>query len=108
MRKYLVILKVIFAFVMTLSLAAPAAPGVYAAPALTPQPLQYPQDEAIRQAPTKIEAYLELGHTYQDRREHLQALRIYRQAAEIAPTDFRPFYQAGLTLRESKDYISAQ
>ncbi len=29
-------------------------------------------------------------------------------AAKIAPTDYHPYYQAGLALKESKDYLGAE
>jgi Flp pilus assembly protein TadD len=36
------------------------------------------------------------------------ALRVYQQAIKIVPTDHRPYYLAGLMMRESKDYGGAE
>ena len=52
-------------------------------------------DEAVAQAPTNLEAYLELGRAYQERREYRQALKICQRAMTIANGDYRPYYQAG-------------
>lgn len=65
-------------------------------------------DEVIRLAPDKIEAFLELGRTHQDRRQQAQALQMYRRAATINPQDPRPYLQAGLALKDGKDYIEAE
>ncbi len=64
--------------------------------------------ETIRQCPSTIEAYIELGKTHQERREDMQALRIYQQAVLVSPEDARPYYAAALILRESKDYLGAE
>ncbi len=64
--------------------------------------------EAIRQSPSEIEPYLDLGEVFLSRREHLQALHTYQQAIKIAPRDFRPFCQAAAVLRDSKDYVGAE
>jgi len=64
--------------------------------------------EAIRQEPETIDAYLELGKTYVDRREMVQALHTYEKAIQADLSDYRPYYQAGIVLRESKDYIGAE
>lgn len=65
-------------------------------------------DEVIQLSPEKIEAYLELGRTHQDRRQLAQALLMYRRAATIAPRDPRSYLQAGLALKEGKDYVEAE
>lgn len=64
--------------------------------------------EAIRQDGHNVDAFLELGRTHQDRREHDQALKIYEQASTIAPHDARPYYQSGLAMKEMKDYPNAE
>ena len=64
--------------------------------------------EAINHAPAHLEAYLELGRVYQDRREHRQALKVYQKAMSVAGNDYRPYYQAGLALKDSKDYLAAE
>jgi tetratricopeptide (TPR) repeat protein len=65
-------------------------------------------NEAIRQSPNSLEAYLELGRAFQDRRQHMQALQIYNQAMEVAPARSEPYFHAGLALKESKDYLGAE
>jgi tetratricopeptide (TPR) repeat protein len=65
-------------------------------------------DEAIRLNPEAIEIYMELGQVYQGRRQHRQALKTYQQAIQITQRDFRPYYQAGLALKEIKDYQAAE
>jgi tetratricopeptide (TPR) repeat protein len=68
----------------------------------------YHLEEVIRMVPEKIEAFLELGRTHQDRRQQAQALLMYRRAANIAPHDPRPYLQAGLALKEGKDYLESE
>ena len=65
-------------------------------------------NEAVRQSPHSLDAYLELGRAFQDRRQHMQALQIYSQAMEISPDRPEPYYHAGLALKESKDYLGAE
>ena len=43
-----------------------------------------------------------------ERREFQQAIQIFEQATSIAPDDPRAPYQAGLALKESKDYRSSE
>lgn len=64
--------------------------------------------EAIRQSPSDLDPYLDLGQAYLERREHLQALRTYQQAIKVCPRDYKPFYQAAAVLREIKDYAGAE
>jgi tetratricopeptide (TPR) repeat protein len=64
--------------------------------------------EAIELNPGLIEAYLELGRAHQDRRQQAVALQIYNQASRVDPKDPRPYYHAGLALKESKDYLGAE
>ena len=55
-----------------------------------------------------VEAYLELGGAYQERREHNQAINALQQAIKVAPDDYRAYHQVGLALKESKDYLGAE
>jgi tetratricopeptide (TPR) repeat protein len=64
--------------------------------------------ECIELDPGMVEAYLEAGRAYQDRRQPGKALEVYKQAAHIAPRDPRPFSLAGLALKESKNYLEAE
>ena len=64
--------------------------------------------EEVRQYPYDLEAYVALGETYTDRRENQQALKTFEQAMGIAPDDYRLYYQAGVILREQKDYMGAE
>jgi tetratricopeptide (TPR) repeat protein len=64
--------------------------------------------EAIQHNPGLIDAYLELGLAHQERRQQTLALQVYNQASRIEPEDPRPYYQAGLALKESKDYLGAE
>jgi tetratricopeptide (TPR) repeat protein len=64
--------------------------------------------EAVAHAPANLEAYLELGRAYQERREYRQALKVYQRAMSVANGDYRPYYQAGLVLKDNKDYVAAE
>jgi tetratricopeptide (TPR) repeat protein len=64
--------------------------------------------EAIDRSPDHLEAYLELGKAYQDRREHKQALKTYQRAINASSSDYRPYYQAGIVLKDSKDYVASE
>jgi len=64
--------------------------------------------EAIALSSDHLDAYLELGKVYQDRREYQQALKIYQKAINVAGDDYRPYYQAGLVLKDNKDYMAAE
>jgi tetratricopeptide (TPR) repeat protein len=64
--------------------------------------------EATDRFPEHLEAYLELGRAYQDRREHKQALKTYQRAINVSGNDYRPYYQAGIVLKDSKDYVAAE
>jgi tetratricopeptide (TPR) repeat protein len=64
--------------------------------------------EAVARAPANLEAYLELGRAYQERREFRQALKVYQRAMSVANGDYRPYYQAGLVLKDNKDYVAAE
>jgi tetratricopeptide (TPR) repeat protein len=64
--------------------------------------------EAILQSSDFLDAYLELGRVYHERREYQQALKIYQKAINLAGDDYRPYYQAGLVLKDNKDYMAAE
>ncbi len=49
-----------------------------------------------------------MAKTYQERRETKEALETYQTAAKVAPKDYRPYYNAALLLRDSKDYLNAE
>jgi tetratricopeptide (TPR) repeat protein len=55
-----------------------------------------------------VSAYLELGAVHQDRRQHTQALDAYRRAIDVAPDNPQPYYEAGLLLKEGRDYQGAE
>lgn len=58
--------------------------------------------------PGYLEALLELGRVYQEQRAHNQALKTYLRAVDLAPQDYRPYYQVGYALKEAKDYVKAE
>jgi tetratricopeptide (TPR) repeat protein len=64
--------------------------------------------EAVRLAPDMLEAYLDLGDTQLERRQNALAIQTYQKAIQIAPEDPRPFYQAGLAFKASRDYPGAE
>ncbi len=64
--------------------------------------------EAIDNLPDHLEVYLELGKAYQDRREYKQALKTYQRAINVCVNDYRPYFQAGVVLKDSKDYVAAE
>ena len=64
--------------------------------------------DAIAYEPGLVEAYIELGKTYQDRRNLEEAINIFKKGAEADLTDHRPYYFAGLALKECKDYAGAE
>ncbi len=55
-----------------------------------------------------IEPYIELGRAYFERRQYDQALQTYEQAIRIAPTDPRAYHWAGVTLKDTNDYLNAE
>ena len=64
--------------------------------------------ESLQLNPEHIPAYLELGETYQQRREPMQALHTYQQAIKVSPTEPSLYYAAALVMRELKDYVGAE
>jgi tetratricopeptide (TPR) repeat protein len=63
---------------------------------------------AVEESPGDIEAYLELGNAYQERRQYGEALEVYERATYINRDDHRPYFLAGQVLKENKDYASAE
>jgi tetratricopeptide (TPR) repeat protein len=55
-----------------------------------------------------VEAYIELGKTYQERRDLEKAIEVYRRGAQNNVSDPRPYYYAGLALKDCKDYPGAE
>ncbi|GEM_PF-7104001 len=64
--------------------------------------------EAIRLQPKHIEAYLELAQAYTDSRQYEQAVRVYQQATIVCPDDHRPYFKAGMLLKEGADFSAAE
>ncbi len=65
-------------------------------------------DQAIHLAPESIDSYLELGQVYQKQRQYQKAQQILRQGMTASPKDYRTFYQSGLALKDSKDYLGSE
>jgi tetratricopeptide (TPR) repeat protein len=65
-------------------------------------------DEAIRLRPQAPEAYLERGRVFLSRRQHRQAIADFRQAAAVAPLSPMPHFEAGLALKDAKDFTAAE
>lgn len=63
---------------------------------------------AVETSPYEMEAYLELGNAYQERRQYGEALEVYEKATYINRDDHRPYFLAGQVLKEIKDYINAE
>jgi len=64
--------------------------------------------EAITLNPTLIDAYIELGKTYQERRDLEQAIKIFEKGSQANKSDPRPYFYAGLALKDIKDYPAAE
>jgi tetratricopeptide (TPR) repeat protein len=64
--------------------------------------------ESVQLNPTHLDSYMDLGQTYQERRQYNRALQVYQQAIRVAPQDPRPYHQASLALKETKDYAGAE
>lgn len=63
---------------------------------------------AIELQPGLMEAYLEMGLTYQDRREVNNAIQTYHKAIAMVSNDPRPYLQAAAAYKESRDYRNAE
>jgi len=55
-----------------------------------------------------IEAYLEMGKTYQDRRDVEKALETYHRAIDMVEKDPRAYVLAAAAYKESRDYQNAE
>jgi tetratricopeptide (TPR) repeat protein len=64
--------------------------------------------EAITLKPTLVDAYIELGKTYQERRDLEKAIDAFQKGSHANQSDPRPYYHAGLALKECKDYSGAE
>jgi len=65
-------------------------------------------DEAIRLRPQALEAYLERGRVFLSRRQHAQAIAAFQQAAAAAPLSSIPHFEAGMALKDAKDFTAAE
>jgi len=65
-------------------------------------------NEALQINPEWVEAYLELGHTHEERRQYAQAVKSYQKVIAIDPANAQAYYLAGQALKESKDYVNAE
>jgi len=64
--------------------------------------------DAIQIDSTLIEAYIELGKTYQERRDLEKAITTFQKGSLANASDPRPYYFAGMALKECKDYSGAE
>lgn len=64
--------------------------------------------KAIHLDPINVEAYLELARAHIDRRQYEQAVRVYQQATIVCPDDHRPYFQAGMLLKDGADFAAAE
>lgn len=64
--------------------------------------------QAVQDNPDISDKYLDLGDVFTQRRQYQEAYAAYRKAIDLSPKDFRPYYHAGLILKESKDYLKAE
>jgi tetratricopeptide (TPR) repeat protein len=64
--------------------------------------------DAITIDPNMVDAYIEMGKTYQDRREIEKAIQIFQKGSQADASDPRPYYYAGMALKECKDYTGAE
>jgi tetratricopeptide (TPR) repeat protein len=64
--------------------------------------------EAITLEPTSVDAYIELGKTYQERRDLEKAIDAFQKGSQANQSDPRPYYHAGLALKDCKDYSAAE
>jgi predicted Zn-dependent protease len=64
--------------------------------------------DAISHDPDLIDAYIELGKTYADRKNLEEAIKIFQMGATIDASDPRPYYHTGMALKSCKDYAGAE
>jgi len=65
-------------------------------------------DEAIQRHPAYLEAYLEIAEAYQQRREPQKGIEYLQQAIAANPLEPAPYRQAGMLMKEMKDYSGAE
>ena len=71
------------------------------------QAIEYFSKAAV-ESPQIIEPCLEIGDIYFDQQNFAEALDAYQEAINRNESDARPFYKAGLIMKEIKDYQSAE
>jgi len=71
------------------------------------QAIEYFSKAAV-ESPQIIEPCLEIGDIYFDQQNFAEALDAYQEAINRNEKDARPFYKAGLIMKEIKDYQSAE
>jgi len=71
------------------------------------QAIEYFSKAAV-ESPQIIEPCLEIGDIYFDQQNFADALDAYQEAINRNEKDARPFYKAGLIMKEIKDYQSAE
>jgi len=64
--------------------------------------------DAISYDPMLIEAYIELGKAYQERNDLEQAINTYQKGSQADASDPRPYFFAGMAMKECKDYAGAE
>jgi tetratricopeptide (TPR) repeat protein len=64
--------------------------------------------DAIAYDPLLVEAYIELGKTYQERRDMEKAIKVFQKGTQANPSDARPYYFAAMALKEIKNYRDAE
>jgi tetratricopeptide (TPR) repeat protein len=64
--------------------------------------------DAITFDPHLVEAYIELGKVYQDRRDLEAAINIFQQGVQANASDPRPYFYTAMALKECKDYKNAE
>ena len=51
---------------------------------------------------------MERGRVFLSRRQHSQAIAAFQQAAAVAPLSAAPHFEAGMALKDAKDYSAAE
>ncbi|MCE5207357.1 MAG: tetratricopeptide repeat protein, partial [Chloroflexi bacterium] len=64
--------------------------------------------QAIQLCPDRIDAYLELADIYKAKNETAKALEVYKQAINSNPGNHLGYFQAGLLLRETRDFQESE
>ena len=64
--------------------------------------------QAIQLCPDYIDAYLELADIYKAKNETAKALEVYKQAINSNPENHLGYFQAGLLLRETRDFQESE